>query len=409
MATIFQERLPIGEKIKDILTTLLYLSFIVLTKDEMGVYYMAVLILLIFIIQAMYKAHMMNLRFSMLHKYMIAWGLFCLASASWAIEPDESIEKTITIFSLFVAMAMLYMCYSYCKTERLLNIIMWGGFILSIYTIVFVGIDQLQLTLQSEGRLGEAEFANINTIGMACSTSVCLAIYFWRIKKNILLPIFSFPCLLVIAGTGSRKAMVMLVLGAIAILLFQKSPKTVSSAKKIMTVMGSIIVSILIFYAVSQSGIFNGTMDRMDGLIASFQGDEIHADSSSKLREIYRNIGWTQLSETPFLGIGISNAAVLAAKYTAHRTYLHCNYAELAADGGLVGLFIYYIPYLYILIVEAKNIKRDTNSIIIIILVLLNLILDYGRVSYYTKDTYFLFMIYTIHIEHLRRQKQFNR
>jgi O-antigen ligase len=142
----------------------------------------------------------------------------------------------------------------------------------------------------------------------------------------------------------------------------------------------------------------------MDGMIASLQGDDSHTDNSSRLRALFRDIGWAQLAKTPFFGIGISNACILAARY-AYRTYLHCNYAELAADGGLVGLFIYYIPYLYILIVEAKNIKKDPNSIIIIILVLLNLILDYGRVSYYSKDTYFLFMIYTIHIEHLRRRK----
>jgi len=139
----------------------------------------------------------------------------------------------------------------------------------------------------------------------------------------------------------------------------------------------------------------------MDGLIASFTG-EGHIDSSSALRAYYRFLGFAQLEESPFLGIGMGNARILALSATGHDCYLHCNYAELAANGGIIGLILYYWIYIPILRKEWKVRKLDYCAPLILFIVFIRLVMDYGAVTYYGKTTYFLLMVALLHINKLR-------
>lgn len=400
MISLLPKSQSISDKIMDLLTMLLYVSFVILSNDSMGVVYMVVIILLIYFIHASKHGSFIPKHYCIFHKYMLLIALFCMFSVIWAERGEYAIEKGITLLELLLAFTLLYETYYKCDIKRLLTIVMWSGFLLSIYTISFVGIENLQDTIDSGERL-ENSFANVNVIGMICSTSILLCYFFWKINKNIVDVVMCLPCLLVVAGTGSRKALVMLIIGLLVLSFFNPSVRSYG-VTRILKLLFSVLSLFLVVFLVAKSGVFGGTMDRMDGLVASLTGKG-EEDSSSMIRSYFRMIGFRQFFETPLLGIGMGNACLLAFEYTRRDCYLHCNYAEVAANGGVVGLFLVYWIYVKLIRSELRVLRTDPYAVIILLFIILNLILDYGKVSYYSKDTYFMIMIFCIHYESLKQ------
>ena len=402
MISLFQKDVPISENLKDLLTVLLYTSFITFSNDINGVYYMLILVLLIYLIHFKSYGLLVFNNVGVFHKYMLGISAFCLISSLWARNANFAIEKGVTVFELLIAFTLLYEAYSKVAITRLLSIVMWSGFILSVFTIIFVGFDSLQDTIEEAGRM-ENSFANVNVIGMCCSTSILIALYLFQRRRNIIDVIMCLPCFIVISASGSRKAFVMLLVGIFYIMLFkpyeQKKKKGIS---KYIVLIFSVSILYVFIIVIAQSGFFEGTLERMDGLIASLTGKG-EEDSSSMIRAYYRMIGFRQFFETPLLGIGMGNARLLALEYTGHDCYLHCNYAEVAANGGVVGLLFVYWIYIKLIRSEISLLKTDPYAVVILLFIILNLILDYGNVSYYSKDTYFIIMICCLHINSCKR------
>ena len=127
---------------------------------------------------------------------------------------------------------------------------------------------------------------------------------------------------------------------------------------------------------------------------------ESSADSSSLLRQQYVNIGLSAFSENPFFGIGIGSSLVLTSQYTSHTTYLHNNFVELLACGGIVGFVLYYSMFLFLaFMIITKRHYLGKKAALLLTLLLVLLISDFGTVSYYTKETHFYFLIFTICVE----------
>jgi len=360
----------------------------------MGVYFMVALVLLIFALNAAHSKQPIFTRIGLFHRYMLWISLYCFVSALWAWNPDYAVEKGLTIFELLIAFSLLYECYKNSGVDRLLTIIMWGGFFLSIYTFFFYGIDNLQDTIEEGERL-ENGFANINTVAMTCSSSIIIAYYLFKKRLNVLDILLCLPCLLVVASSGSRKAFVMLVAGVIALSVFYSNSKKKNS-NKLLTIIGYVFMIIAVSFFIAKSGIFAGTIERMDEMMPSLTGKG-EADSSSMIRAYYRYIGFEQFLKTPILGI-----VLLALQHTGRFCYLHCNYAEIAACGGVVGLYIVYWIYFKLIKTELRYIKTDPSAVMMLIFLFMNLIMDYGSVSYYGKETYFMFMIFCIHYDSLK-------
>ena len=343
--------------------------------------------------------------FETLHKYMLIWALFIFSSSMWAINSSYSIEKGATIIELLICITLIYESYYYSGIHRLLKILMWSGFIVSIYTITFVGTATLSTALETGVRL-DNNYANINTIGMVASTSVIICIYFWLfIKKNLDI-LFCIPSIYIIAASGSRKAFIMLIISLLIItyLYMKKKSQNGISIQNIVLIILSIILLTLAAFFLFQSDLFSGTLMRMDGIINSITGKG-DVDSSTELRAYFRMLGWSQFFKTPILGIGIGNGRILALNSTGLDCYLHCNYAELAATGGIIGLVLYYWIYIKIFWIEMKFYTKEPLAALILLLVVLNLIMDYGAVSYYSKTTYFMLMVFLLHINTLKNKR----
>ena len=87
--------------------------------------------------------------------------------------------------------------------------------------------------------------------------------------------------------------------------------------------------------------------------------------------------------------------------------YLHNNYIELLAGGGIIGAAVYYSMYVYLLTKtwKLRLYKNDEYGICLIVMLLL-LIVDWGSVSCYSKSTYFYFMLFNLQVKNLMSIKR---
>ena len=343
-----------------------------------------------------------KLKFGTYHIATMQFFIFCLASIFWARNYNLALVKAYTIFQNIVLMTVLYSFYNKFKTiDPLLKIYMWTGYTVLFYTIFYYGPVRA-LGLGGFGRLGTS-FANTNSVGMLCANTIIIHFYFHLFKKKTASIFLVIPALLLVASTQSRKATVCLVLGVTMLYILKNSKNITNNLLPVLRVLLIVIVVVVLLIVASQTEMFSGVTERMNGLIASLTG-EGKADYSSNIRSAMRDLGWTQLRETPYLGIGMGNARLLANEHLGHDCYLHCNYAEMAANGGIVGLTSYYGIFVYLIWKTIKYFNVEKSTFIIITIIFTRLINEWGMVSYYGKTTYFLLMVFFIHLEICQRK-----
>ncbi len=338
-----------------------------------------------------------RMSFGVYHIATLQFCIFCLASIFWARNYYMAMVKGYTIFQNIVLMTVLYSYYNKLKTiDPLLKVYMWTGYTVLAYCIILYGPARA-LGLGGFGRLGST-FANINSVGMLVANTIIIHFFFHLFRKKTASILMVIPAILLVTSTQSRKALVALILGVTMLYILKNSKNIKTNLLPILRILIIIVAVVAILVVASQLEIFSGLTNRMNGMIAAYTG-EGKADYSSSIRAAMRELGWQQFRETPYLGIGMGNARLLVVEHFSGDSYLHCNYAELAANGGIIGLASYYGIFVYLLWKTFKYIKVETSCFIVITIMITRLINEWGMVSYYSKTTYFLLMVFFIHLE----------
>ena len=151
-------------------------------------------------------------------------------------------------------------------------------------------------------------------------------------------------------------------------------------------------------------------MSRFADILDMISGKGTRETNTAWLRFAYNDLGLQLFRQSPLIGIGIGNANLYTQILFGNNHYLHNNYVELLACGGLIGFFLYYSIHLYILFFLWKYRKyRDKEFDICLVLLLINLIVDYGAVSYYDKGRYlflYLYWLKTISLTEIREERK---
>lgn len=393
-ATVHKDN-RLSEKLIFLLSVLLLASFVVLSAETYGRYLMLVLTAVIMLLSAFQNHGRLRIRIDAYQYFVAAFALFCIISSIWAIDPAKSIEKGITVIKLLVCFWVLYNHYAkYDSVSPLLLILMWAGIVVSFYTIYDLGLSSILKTTLSGYRL-ESEYANINEISGAAASSAVIA-FFYLLKRRREWLIYAGSILLnllIVAASGSRKSLVIVLMGCFLIAMARKPSEDI--VKTILRGVGVILLSILILRLMFLLPIFDMARERMDGMLAMLTGQG-KADASALDRRRMMQIGLRQFLETPVLGIGIGNSGTITKIYFHGRdTYLHNNFVELLATGGIVGFFIYYARHVYLAHQFWKLRQNWTDDMkLCVVLFLIMTAMDMGQVSYYTKFIYYEFMMF---------------
>ena len=392
------------------LTVLLFAIFVLFDTHTWGKYAFLGLSICIFMLGCGMNRGKIAFRFTPYVAINILFICFSLLSSLWAFNASDSVIMARTLIRVFICAYMLYLTYlniPEMDVSMLLKAVMWAGYIISLYTLFFYGMDTIIAAGSSANLRIENGFSNVNTIGMACALSCVIQINLKYLRpQDHLFPsaLLMIPSVIVVAATQSRKALVFLLVGALGY-AFVKAPKSKKSIfLKDFKILIWILILAFVLYWILQLDVFDGIRERMEAMLNSVLGNG-KADHSTILRNNLRTLGLTWFLKYPIGGIGIANPHILANQYYAVDAYLHDNFAELLCGGGIIGFCIYYAMYVYLFRQLWKYRKVDKQRVVFFALWLgLMLAMNFGMVTYYSKAQNFYLMVHFVNVFDLRRK-----
>lgn len=386
-----------------ILTIFLFASFVLFETYSWGRYAFLAVTAAIFLLGYFERNGKMSFRFDAYTFLYVIFIAYVLLTGLCAKSPSSTITMARTLFRTFICAYLVYLYFvNESDMSRLLRILMWTGYVVAIYSLIFYGVEELLKAGQDSSLRVDNEFSNVNSIAMCCALSCMIQANEFFEKRNRWTCLFLIPTIIVIAATQSRKALVFMIIGIFSAFIIKNQNE--SSLKKVLKILFGCIVALLIVYALLQLEIFSGIKERMDSLINSFTGNG-KADHSALTRERMIEIGWLTFLEHPIGGIGMSNSYFITQEYLGKQTYLHNNFVELLSGGGIFAFIFYYAIYVYLFYNLWKYRKADKKqAMFFAIWLLVMLVLDYGNVSYYSKLQNFYLMIHFVNVENLKRK-----
>lgn len=392
------------------LTGLLFAIFVLFDTHTWGKYAFLGLSICIFMLGCGMNRGKIAFRFTPYVAINILFICFSLLSSLWALNASDSVIMARTLIRVFICAYMLYLTYlniPEMDVSMLLKAVMWAGYIISLYTLFFYGMDTIIAAGSSANLRIENGFSNINTIGMACALSCVIQINLKYLRpKDHLFPsaLLMIPSMVVVAATQSRKALVFLIAGTLgyAFVKAQKSKKSILI--KGFKILLWVLILACVLYLILQLEVFDGIRERMETMLNSVLGNG-KVDHSTILRNNLRTLGLTWFLKYPIGGIGIANPHILAIQYYAFDAYLHDNFVELLCGGGIIGFCLYYAMYVYLFSQLWKYRKVDKQRVAFFALWLgLMLAMNFGMVTYYSKAQNFYLMIHFVNVFDLKRK-----
>ncbi len=269
-----------------------------------------------------------------------------------------------------------------------------GGFIMSIYVIVhYGGLSAFYHQASKEGtRLG-GEIIQTNVLGMTAAYAVIVFYYYMLKNKQIYLGAFAVLPFIVAMASGSRKALVIVVLGVVMLSFLMGSGGRVTPGKVIKMLLTLVLIALVAFF-VSNLPFMATVLERTKGMFDVIKTGK--GEHSAWLRNKMIKIGLREFPKHPVFGIGFNNAQYLNERYTGYRTYLHNDFVEQLVNLGICGFILYYSNFLLILKKHLDAVrKNDLDMLLSLTLLCIFLVNIVGNVVYYSKTTY-LFLIYWI-------------
>lgn len=334
----------------------------------------------------------------MLINYLLWYGLFVLwacITKFWAVYPPR--QDANTLFSLLrilvIGCCMVYFVATYYQLDRLIIVFIYSGALFCIITILSNPISAWGTTnfFSFDGgymRNGIANFCLI-LIGFLALKKKC----FSQNKYTALMVLFVITIII----CGSRRAVVQLLL--MPMLYIITIANVSNRLKKIAIISIVFLVAGIALYAIPYIRI-----TYFDRILSMFQGTA-STDGSTVGRNAYIIIGTRMIAKRPFFGWGIDafysylleNPYAFSNVYHLTALYSHNNYIEIGTCFGIIGLILFYRMHLSALILGIKKYKKNLQIRMLLIIIILYLIGDYGGIVFSNHiSMYFLTILFLI-------------
>lgn len=381
-----------------LLLTVYYAMTYILANVTWGRFVLAGSALLIFLIYVIKNRGKIKLHFYSLHGCILLFTVYTFLSSIWAWTPSLSLDKAQSLLELLLISSLMFLyVYENLSVDDSLDILLWGGIIIAFYSLLYYGLNGL-IALLSTGSRMNTEFENVNSLSMCWVISIIIAIYKVLHERRIWLLFAIIGMVLLVAAAASRKAFISLLVGVLMVFFLKYKGKNGIQTFIRFFFLG--VVLLIVIYYLLQLPVFEGILNRMEGFTAFFSGGGGY-QGQAESRYRYIQIGIEQWKKTPILGIGIANSYTLLGSSGERNTYLHNNFVELLACGGIIGFSLFYIRYYQLVVRCTKNIKKNKNNELdwlILTIVFILLLVDYGAVSYTTKQHYMQIMLLYLYI-----------
>ena len=174
--------------------------------------------------------------------------LFGFISMLWAVDDDAVVSKSTELLMGFIFLTLSYNYFIKLDqpTELIIKVIKIVGIVFSVYVVLYYGVTNYFNMLLSGRRIG-TEIINVNFIGIITSITFILLLYDLILENkenNVVTIVLATISLIVALGTGSKKAIIAILLG-ITVILFKKF-KQKFTIKNVITTFIFVIAIILV-------------------------------------------------------------------------------------------------------------------------------------------------------------------
>ena len=387
-----------------VLAILLFSAFFVLFDWA----YASITILLLFLLMAVsmmvLRGGRLTLRITFFHVWMLVFCLFCLLSVIWAWDTENAMTKGKTAFSMLVCYSLAFLCYQeFDSVDALLKAVLWGGNAVMLIIFGSFGVHGILSLLEYGDRLSEQFYLNSNVVGVVCAMSMVVNVYYILKDKRIhWWNQFLVPGVIILSATGSRQALAIMA-GGLVLLVFLAVIRGRSPGEIAILLVVGIVLVVGMLILIARLPAFSGIYKRMLSMVSALTGVG-KTDRSATTRLALIDVGLEQFKRTPILGVGMGSGHLVAWKYLNKYFYLHNNFAEILAGGGLVGFTIYYSIYAYIFVRFVRYRRYATlETAVCTTLLIMALVEDYASVTYNAKETYFYLMLGFLETEKLKK------
>ncbi|WP_258831559.1 O-antigen ligase family protein [Peribacillus frigoritolerans] len=318
-----------------------------------------------------------------INKFLISYTVFlgiCIISVFFAIDQVNTISKIETLVLIFILMfALINYIDTNEKLRKMLFYFVISGFFASIYVLFTSDFSQIT-------RFGE-ELANLNRLGINIGVSTLFCFYFIIEEKRYwCIPLFLIM-FFVILLTGSRSALIFILLNIICV-LYLCNRKGFFNKFKIAFIF-AFIASISFFMIFNNSFLYQIIGIRIENLL-SFLSKEGTEESSMNIRSNMLESGIEMFKNQPLTGYGLGNYGILFNRdYGGIETYAHNNLIELLVGVGILGgITFYFLQCLVIkqLFSASRYIHLNKMNYAFISLIFSYIILSVSSVYYYNKE-----------------------
>ncbi|MFW5983425.1 MAG: O-antigen ligase family protein [bacterium] len=277
----------------------------------------------------------------------LMWTIYSLMTFFAAYNSDHHLSNLIVVVILNLISVSAVMCTFTRKESRnriiLHTAILWVSINFVIWLLWVIGIYEFENTDFS------GLFRNRNTFAMQTIFLVSLVMFFANSRRYLSFSLIAIS-LLMVASSLSVKGFVF----SFFVIFYPKYLKS-SFKKKVV-----IVVTGLTFFACAYAA-FPKMQDRMIRFAMVFtDSSSLRQKESAFLRAWLMEEGVELIIKNPVFGVGVDNARFLLIPpylqgVSDEGLVSHNNYIEVALNSGLPGLFLFYLPLLYIFFNTKKS------------------------------------------------------
>lgn len=305
------------------------------------------------------------------------FSLYVVATALWSDYPHlilETVVRLIQIVFLIFSVSQTYATHS--GARRCVKIISWAAFFCVLY--IFVNTPPSEWFAGNFG--DDITGQNANTIGMILTVSTLITAFFAYYEKRRYYYVVALIQFAAAVLTSSRKTVVAVCLGVV-MLIFLKD----KSVKLLIRMLVAAGIVFGLFYAImTVPELYSVIGRRFESMLGYLMSTD--NDNSMYMRRLFIEYAEKFFLESPVLGSGAHSFSQMIVSVVGRSTYAHNNYYEILVNFGLVGFFIYYSMYVYLIVKLLRPVFRDGNDVAKLMMTLMAVILicEYGIVLYYS-------------------------
>lgn len=327
-----------------------------------------------------------------INPYVLCTLALCLYAFLMIMSPDasRSMGASVAYWILTCTILSVIVFYNITFSPKIVDLMIWaniiGAIVLAVRIIGAYGGLAAMLELAStegeENRIGSM-ILNANTVGLCMgNAAICCMYQILKEKKQskifqCTVAVLAVLCAVMCFLTGSKKSVVFIILGVVAMLVFYS--RNISLRKKIALLLLAVLLIAGIVVAIQSLPMFSTLNMRFEELFDTMLGQG-EGSKSDRIRFEMIDRGWTAFLESPLVGKGTGHS------YLLFGTYSHNNFIELLMSYGAVGFLLYYSLYIPLFFLLARQIKKgDMKAVYFLTFMLLQILLGVGWVNYYER------------------------